>query len=162
VRKELAHLVPTARTVHGAGEGIYTQAWTRRVYAELLHRAELLLSQGESVVLDASWGAEDLRRGARGVASACSAVLVELRCEVPGSVAEARVASRVLVSAAGTVSDATPDVAAGLRASFEPWPGAHVLDSGRGALACLEDAVRLVRPDDESAARPLPVPGCTD
>ncbi|MCW2866156.1 MAG: gluconate kinase, partial [Marmoricola sp.] len=42
VRKELAHLVPTARTVHGAGEGIYTQAWTRRVYAELLHRAELL------------------------------------------------------------------------------------------------------------------------
>jgi aminoglycoside phosphotransferase family enzyme/predicted kinase len=156
VRKELALVAPSTAAQAERGKGIYTAAWTRRVYAEMLRRAALLLSRGESVVLDATWGTSASRDDARRVAEDCSAELVQLCCEVPAEVADARLVSRASVSAAGTVSDATPAIAAGLRADFEPWPDARTVDTNGPLDATLVAAARLVRPSGRRAVdRPL-------
>jgi hypothetical protein len=52
------------------------------------------------------------------------------------------------MSAAGTRSDATAAVAANLRAAFDPWADAHIVDTTDDARETLEGAVRLVRPPD--------------
>jgi uncharacterized protein len=50
IRRELAGQPAEASASASYGSGIYSAGWTERVYAELLHRATVLLAQGESVV----------------------------------------------------------------------------------------------------------------
>ena len=152
VRKELAQVSPSATAAAATGAGLYTGALTKRVYAEMLRRAATLLRRGESVVLDATWGSNVHRELARGVALDCSADLVEIRCQAPAAVADARLTTRVSMSAAGTVSDATPMIAADLRADFEEWPAAWSVDTTRSLSDTLDDAAALVRPHDGRAA----------
>ena len=147
VRKELAQVSPAARRRRDR-DGPYTGALTKRVYAEMLRRAATLLRRGESVVLDATWRSNVHRDKARGVAEDCSADLVEIHCEAPAAVADARLTTRVPVSAAGTVSDAAPMIAADLRADFEEWPAAWSVDTTRWLSDTLNEAVALVRPHD--------------
>jgi predicted kinase len=52
-------------------------------------------------------------------------------CAVTPAVADARAAARA--RAGGDASDATPVIAAALRARFEPWPQATTLDTS-GAI----------------------------
>jgi aminoglycoside phosphotransferase family enzyme/predicted kinase len=153
VRKELAQISPSVPAEAERGEDIYTGAWTRRVYAEMLRRAAMLLVRGESVVLDATWGNSTHRDLARQVAEDCSADLVQIRCQASSAVADARLASRATVSAAGTVSDATPVIAAGLRVDFARWPDASIVDTNRPVGDTLEGAVTLVRPSDSRAGK---------
>ena len=47
IRKELAGLPAEASARAPYGSGIYTGEWTERTYAELLHRAAVLLAHGE-------------------------------------------------------------------------------------------------------------------
>lgn len=151
VRKELAELSPSSAAAAGTGEGIYTATWTRLVYAEMVRRAAMLLSRGECVVLDATWGSSAHRDLARQVARDCSADLVQIRCQAPPVVADARLASRPLMSVAGTVSDATPMIAARLRTDFAPWPDARTVDTDRPTSDTLDEAVTLVRPHEHRA-----------
>jgi len=152
VRKEHAQVSPTATTAAETGAGLYTGALTKRVYAEMLRRAATLLRRGESVVLDATWGSNVHRELARGVALDCSADLVEIRCQAPAAVADARLTTRLSMSAAGTVSDATPMIAADLRADFAEWPTAWSVDTTRSLSDTLDDAAALVRPHDSRAS----------
>ena len=155
VRKELAHLSPEAPAGAGLREGIYAPESTRQVYAELMRRAALLLRMGESVVVDATWASEEHRGVARQVAEHCTADLVQLRCEVSPEVADLRLDTRPPMSAAGTRSDATATVAAGLRATFDPWADAQVLDTTGVVGESVDAAVRLVRPpDSRTVVRP--------
>ncbi|WP_146057389.1 AAA family ATPase, partial [Streptomyces sp. SM12] len=71
VRKELAGLPPGRPAAAAYREGIYSAAWSRRTYAELLDRASALLGAGESVVLDAGWGSHARREAAAMVAERC-------------------------------------------------------------------------------------------
>jgi aminoglycoside phosphotransferase family enzyme/predicted kinase len=155
VRKELAQLSPVTSATAGFGEGIYTPGWSRRVYDELMRRAAMLLRVGESVVVDATWASERYRGLARETTASAVADLVELRCSVSPGIADARLRTRPRMSAAGTVSDASPAVSTGLRDGFEEWPTAYEVDtSGEpgGAVGC---AVNLVRPpDDRTTPRP--------
>ena len=155
VRKELAHLSPASSARSPLGQGIYTPESTRHVYAELTRRAAMLLQMGESVVVDATWASEEHRAAARQVADSCTADLVELRCEVSPQIADHRLDTRPATSAAGTRSDATTTVAAGVRAAFDPWPEAHIVDTTGDVGESLDTAVRLVRPpDSRTVARP--------
>jgi predicted kinase len=156
VRKELARIAPAATAVAETGAGLYTGASTARVYAEMLHRAATLLRRGESVVLDATWGSSVHRDLARGVALDCSADLVEIHCQAPAAVADARLTTRMSVSAAGTVSDATPMIAADLRADFEEWPAAWSVDTTRPLSDTYDEAAALVRPHDRRAVDDRP------
>lgn len=151
VRKELARVSPAATAAAETGTGLYTGALTNRVYAEMLRRAAVLLRRGESIVLDATWGSTVHRDLARGVALDCSADLVEIRCQAPAAVADTRLTTRRSMSAAGTVSDATPAIAADLRADFEEWPAAWIVDTTRPLSDTYDVAAALVRPHDRRA-----------
>ncbi|HEX9034914.1 MAG TPA: AAA family ATPase [Streptosporangiaceae bacterium] len=143
VRKELAGLAPDEHSPAPYGAGIYAADWTERTYAELLHRAAELLSVGESVIIDATWGSAGRRAAAAAVAERTSADLVQLRCTAPPEVAAARIRSRT-----GSASDADPQIAAMLAAAEDPWPDAVSLDSGGDtALA----ALAVIRPAPQSS-----------
>jgi aminoglycoside phosphotransferase family enzyme/predicted kinase len=135
LRKDLAGVAHGDHAFAPPGEGIYRAEMTERVYDELLARAEALVRRGESVVLDATWGRAAPRAAARAMAEAAHADLVEMRCVLDPSVARERIARRLATMY--DPSDATPDIADALNASFEAWPEAVALETGR-----LPDEVR--------------------
>jgi uncharacterized protein len=103
IRKELAGLPAQASARAPYGSGIYTAGWTQRTYAELLHRAAVLLAYGESVIADASFISAQQRTAAVAAAAGVSADLVQLRCTAPRELAARRISART-----GGVSDADP------------------------------------------------------
>lgn len=139
LRKELAGLAPSDRAGAAVGEGIYTPQMTERLYDEMTRRAELLLSVGEPVVLDASFTAEFHRQMARDLAQRRRVRIVELRCMVELDIAQDRVAARE-----GDPSDADAEVVEHLTAQAEPWPQADVLDTGRDVTMVHAAAVSRV------------------
>ncbi len=155
VRKELAGVAPMTSHPSGFEQGLYTADRTTETYQEMLARALLLLSNGESVVLDASWARADLRELAARAAADCTADLVELLCDLPEPLAEARILDRDTTSDSDSSrSDADEAVARALRRAFAAWPTAHVVNTAAPALDCLASAVTLVRPPDARAVRP--------
>jgi predicted kinase len=146
VRKDLAGLGHTQRAESGLYQGIYSPDTTAAVYAELLHRAEIALSMGESLVLDATWLEPQHRAAARALAERCRARIDEMRCVLPLEEATARIQRRE--HAGGDASDATPQVLAALAARpAVPWPQAHSMDTGRPAAFVVDAAVAMLRPD---------------
>ncbi len=142
VRKSLAGVDPDVHAYAPPGEGIYSSDMTDRTYAELLRLARSALAAGESVVLDASWTRADERAAARGITEDIGAVVVELECELDSQVAAARIAVRM-----GTDdrSDATPEIAAHLRALREPWPEAITVSTVGRLDATVESVTTTCR-----------------
>ncbi len=140
VRKEQAGLAPCTRATADFEAGIYAPAATDATYAELLQRAEVALSLGESVVLDATWSAALHRTTAHRVARDTHAELTELCCECPQHVAARRLSARL--AANRDASDATEEVAARLRARFDPWPSVRTIDTGGSPEAAVAQAMR--------------------
>lgn len=148
MRKELGGLPPEQPAPADFGSGIYTPEWTRRTYAALLDRARTLLSNGESVVLDATWSSAEHREAAAEVAAGTAADLVALRCEVPARVADQRLGAR----GPGT-SDADHEVARRIAERWEPWAEAVRVDTSVPLPAAVDAAEAVVRPPDT-----MPVP----
>jgi aminoglycoside phosphotransferase family enzyme/predicted kinase len=138
VRKELAGLSPQSPAPAGFGEGIYAPERTEKLYTELVHRAEQLLGQGESVVLDASWTSDRHRAGAVDVAERTSSELLQLQCRVDADTAARRLASR-----ADDPSDATPPIATRMAATADPWPQSAAIDTSGPVAASVEQAATL-------------------
>jgi aminoglycoside phosphotransferase family enzyme/predicted kinase len=128
LRKELAGLDPEQAAAADYRSGLYAPEHTRRVYGELLARAEALLGQGESVLLDASWAARADRERAAELAERTVSDLVALRCSLPEPEAARRLAERT-----GTASDADRRIAESMAADADPWPEAHELRTDRPA-----------------------------
>lgn len=124
LRKDLTGHGHADRTEAEFEEGIYAPEITEQVYCALLDQAAMLLSGGESVVIDATWPATDMRRRARELALQWGATIIELECVLPPRLAEARVAKRNLTGADGP-SDATPAILDRAMSVREPWPEAH-------------------------------------
>ncbi|MGO9876992.1 MAG: AAA family ATPase [Acidimicrobiia bacterium] len=127
VRKELAGLEPTSSAAAPLGGGLYTTSWSQRTYGALLDRARELLERGNSVILDASWSTQDHRTDAADLATQTASQLTSFMCTVEAHIADERAAARA--QQAMDASDASPAIAAELRARFAPWPGAVVLDT---------------------------------
>jgi len=143
VRKELAGLDRTADGRSTPGAGIYDDGHTDATYAELWRRAAVVAGAGEPVVLDASWAERRRREALRRAARDAAVRLVELCCEAPPSVAAARIEARR--AAGGDASDATAEVADWMRARFDPWPEAVVIDGSRPADDAVAQAVAVLR-----------------
>ena len=144
VRKELAGVSPLDPAGAAPFEGIYSPAFTTGVYSELLHRAALALSWGDSVVLDATWLDPAQRDAARALARTWHATLHELCCDLPLEEAGARILARA--AAGGDASDVTPEVLAQLAtAARAPWAGATLIDTTRAPTDVIDHAVSLVR-----------------
>ncbi|ORB28749.1 AAA family ATPase [Mycolicibacterium parafortuitum] len=138
VRRELIR----AGAVHGRagdlGAGLYSEENVSAVYDEVLDRARAWLGAGHSVVLDGTWRDAGHRDRAHAVAADTHSALIELRCTVPVSEAQRRIAHR-----GPTTSDATPELAAELSRWETDWPGAYPLDTGAPLPDTVATAHRL-------------------
>jgi aminoglycoside phosphotransferase family enzyme/predicted kinase len=142
IRKDLVDAGHTQRATAHPNAGIYDAATTRATYATLLERARRALEHGESVVLDASWSRASDRVAAAAIADATSSDLIQLRCDVPASVATARVTERRVQGTDASDADAT--IAQLVRAEFEPWPTAIVVDTERTTGDVLDETVAIL------------------
>lgn len=124
LRKELAGMDPRHPASAAFHEGLYTEDRTTAVYAELLHRAELLLARGESVVIDASWTDARHRSAAETLARSSCSDLVLLQCRTTAERADRRIMTRER-----TASDATTEVALAMSAAAAPWPEATTIST---------------------------------
>jgi aminoglycoside phosphotransferase family enzyme/predicted kinase len=120
VRKELAGRVALSRDAAPYGTGLYDREHTAATYAELLHRAQVALDRGVSVVIDASWTDNIHRESARRVAAAASARLTEIECRADLELCRDRLAAR----SGPHPSDADSLVLQRLSAVAAPWPQA--------------------------------------
>ena len=142
VRKRLARIPAGVGASAPWEEGIYHPDTTARVYDDLLAEAGPLLAQGETVILDASWSSAATRRAARHTSAVRAADLVELRCELPPDVADARMEQRR--RAGRDPSDAGPAIAHAMRAAADPWPEASPVGTLPPPDAVLGAALELV------------------
>jgi uncharacterized protein len=163
IRKEQAGLSAETSARGPYGTGIYTAGWTERTYAELLHRAAVLLARGESVIADASFISAPQRAAAAVAAAGVSADLVQLRCSASRELAAQRMSAR-----ASGASDADQAIAAEMEAVADPWPDASVIDTGSGGTATVpgktaQEAVEMIRPHGPEhvwrPTRPYMLPG---
>ncbi len=142
VRKDVVGVGHQERAGSELDAGAYSEATTSATYRELLRRAEALLARGESVVLDATWADAGTRASARTAASATSSDLVELRCDAPVDVREARIRRRIRAGA--DPSDVTVEIARALSVRAAPWPTATVIDTSAERRCSTADALRVI------------------
>ncbi|WP_286259792.1 AAA family ATPase [Streptomyces graminofaciens] len=147
LRKELAGIPAEQSAAAAYGEGLYSPEWTNKTYAALLDRASVLLSRGESVVLDASWSNPEQREAALRMAERTHADLVALHCRVPGETTAVRLATR-----APGASDADLDVATAMAATEPPWPEAVAVDTSGSLEAAVVQALAAIRPHTAEGA----------
>lgn len=105
--------------------GLYSAHNVAAVYRETLHRAELLLANGRSVILDGTWRDAHRRDQVRQLAAQTYSAEIEFMCEAPVATAARRVAARP----SGSMSDATPQIAVALADVSQDWPEAHRIDT---------------------------------
>lgn len=122
------------------GAGRYSREQVERVYREMLTRAGLLLAQGYSVILDATWRDAEVRQHARALAHDHSCPIVELECSAPLPVAQDRIRHR-----RGGTSEVTAEIAAAVAKEPFSWPEAHRLDTTESLSSSVGDAVAVCR-----------------
>lgn len=142
IRKELAGMKPEERSGSPLGGGIYTSEFTGKTYDEMLRRAGDHLAMGLSVVMDATFADAALRKAAADTAEAHDAGLVELRCEAPAEIREARIRERTATAA--DPSEADEYVARAIAARFDDWPTAVRVDTSGSHDASLHFAVGAI------------------
>jgi aminoglycoside phosphotransferase family enzyme/predicted kinase len=118
VRKELLGLAPEQRRHVPFGEGEYAPSVTERTYWTLMERAEALLAEGRSVILDASFLGRQHRRWA---------VEAARRAQVPFLLLESRTSEKVIrerlehrARKASSVSDGRMEIYEKQLEIFEP------------------------------------------
>ncbi len=137
LRKDLSGYSHQERAEAGFGEGIYSDEVTKLTYDTLIDRAEMLLKQGESVVLDATWSHQSNRLNARRIADEQGAILVAFECQIDPGQAKHRIAARSKEAEREDSSDATPDIVDRSLAERDPWPEACPIDSSQESTEAL-------------------------
>lgn len=134
---------------NGNSDRRYDPSVTAHTYDDLLGRARDLLGRGESVVLDATWRSANHRAAVVALAEAVTADLTVVECMTSDTIADARIEARLL---AGTdPSEATPDVAAAMRRSWQHWPVAQVVNTDALPEASIAAAVGIIRSEEKRA-----------
>ena len=119
----------------------YTPAARGAVYEELVRRARHHLTDGDSVILDASWIDAGQRDEAARAAADTESELVELCCLCDGAVATARIDERRRHD--DDASEATARVRSVMAEGMDAWPSAAVIDTSRRTRAeCLSWALQ--------------------
>ena len=117
-RKRLAGVAANADTHSGLQQGLYSTQSSARVYARLQHAAQMALSGGFAVIVDASFLRHDDRMGFRDLAARAGARLALVRCAAPDEVLRERVARRKRAGA--DASEADLEVLSWQRQNEEP------------------------------------------
>jgi len=116
-RKFLLGVGATVRDQSGAFEGAYSPAMTERVYAEVLHRASIVLESGRPVVLDASFRTEEMRRAARDLALEQNVPFLFVECRARPDTCRSRLEQR---RRGASVSDGRLEIFDAFCARLEP------------------------------------------
>lgn len=116
VRKELAGIPPTERRFEPISSGIYSEEFTTKTYQEMSARAEKLLQQGESVIMDASFKRRQHRLEAKKLAEDVDADFAVLECVLDEPTVKNRLEQRVKE---GSVSDGRWEVYLAQKDEFE-------------------------------------------
>lgn len=138
VRRELISSGEIEGRSGGLGTGLYAPEKISAVYDEVLHRARTWLGAGHPVVVDGTWREGGHRSQAHAVAAETYSPIVELRCTLPISEAQRRIADRT-----GSASDASPAMAAELSGWEADWPGAHRVDTAGAPADAVAEAYRV-------------------
>ena len=112
------------------GAGLYRPDNVAAVYEVALRRARLLLSGGQSVILDGTWRDPEVRAQARRLAGETHAALVELRCSAPVDAAADRIRTRRVRNLGGD-SRHRCDAGGPARRLGHRAPDRHVSDARR-------------------------------
>ncbi|MEX2314981.1 MAG: AAA family ATPase [Thermomicrobiales bacterium] len=161
VRKELAGISEVDHRYDAYERGIYSREFTQRTYAALLDRASSLLSEGQSVILDATFQRREWREQALDLACRLGALVFCIETVADESVVRERLAAREDDEAA--ISDARWETYVSQASRFEPvtelsdWQ--HIrLDTGQplddivaNAMNALVARLQPVAPDDDDA-----------
>ena len=138
-RKQLAGVEPEVSLGSEPFAGAYTEAATEVVYAELARRAALVLDSGRTVVLDASFRSEAVRRYALQAAFAAGVACPFVLCSVPIPLLRQRLEART-----GGASDARAPLLDDFLARYEPPVGPGVLEVDTSGPVDLEPIVAFV------------------
>ncbi len=152
VRKNMAGIPVDQHAFSDYQAGLYDPEFSEQVYRELLREAELLLTRGESVVLDATWSQAGRRELAHELGRRSASSVTELMCQAPASVARQRVAKRM--ASVYNPSDADVEVVDRINAEFAPWPAATIVDTNQPIADSVEAAYRGVLGGPENARHP--------
>jgi aminoglycoside phosphotransferase family enzyme/predicted kinase len=120
--------------------GLYAPENVSAVYREVIRRADMLLTNGRSVILDATWRDPRHRDLAHELAEKTHSALLELVSTASLEAATDRVRRRPAGS-----SDATPEMVSALAATNGQWPDAHHIDTSRGLDASVDETEKLWR-----------------
>ncbi|BCO34968.1 hypothetical protein BMW24_015720 [Mycobacterium heckeshornense] len=134
VRRELQDAGTIAGAAGVLNSGLYSEENVAAVYDEVLRQAHDHLVNGRSVILDATWRDPGRRDQARQLAAQTYSGTVELMCTTPVRTAVQRVGDRP----AGSVSDATPEVASALADESWDWAEAHRIDTSRSPAESID------------------------
>lgn len=116
-RKQMLGLEPRTRVHERAWAGAYDRAFTERVYAEVLRRADVVLASGRPVIVDASFRSAAERAHARDLARRRGVPVRFVECVVHPDVARSRLRARERQE---SVSDGRLDIFDAFVARFEP------------------------------------------
>ncbi len=153
VRKQLAGLSEGTHRRDEYGGGIYSADFSRRTYSTMFERASALLTEGQSVVLDATFQQRKQRQDAFDLARRVGALAFVVETVADRSVVKQRLAAREQDETA--ISDATWETYLIQAERFEPvtdvddWQHVRV-DAGRPGFEVVASAV------DDLARRLLP------
>lgn len=145
VRKELAGVVDQQPRPSRFGQGIYTQEWSERTYAECLRQSEELLFTGKRVLVDANFRDDASRQMFVDAATSRGVPSGLLVCQADPAVVRERLTKR-----RGDVSDADWSIYVKAAESWqEPTPRPQsdlkIVDTGGSAEHALSLAVDALR-----------------
>ena len=142
VRRDVTGVGHVGRQVAALDAGIYTPECVAATYAELRHRATLLLEQGHGVVLDATWAGEHERSAMRSTAARLGVEVLELECLVDDAIAVRRIVAR---SADPTsLSDATVEYQKEHMRRRDRWPLATRIRNDGAIDETVDQAIREI------------------
>ncbi len=124
----------------------YDDESRQAVYRALLARAARALTDGKTVVADATWHTAEVRDLARECAVATSSVLYEFECRTPRALAVERAERRL--QHGGGQSQVSGAVALMLAEQREVWPTAIPLDTSGSPLDALRSVARILASAD--------------
>jgi hypothetical protein len=104
VRRRLAGAAAGRSTRLGRKKTLYTRAFTRRTYREVMRQAQVALRLGRSVILDATFLRREMRREAARTARRAGADFLLIECRAADRVVRKRLEERI--RSGGSVSDA--------------------------------------------------------
>jgi aminoglycoside phosphotransferase family enzyme/predicted kinase len=158
MRKEAAGMSPTTPMHMSYGEGLYSAERIDTTYSQMFRKAELLLAQGQSVLLDASFIRQRHRAQASQLAERVGSEFCILECWCPEEDLRRRLEARV--AQGGSPSDGRWDLLAQQRQAFEPLfevpPSQHLkVDTRQAPQTAAENVIRaLAQRGNFSAAGP--------